>query len=239
MSQRIREEPPARARNVAQLPQDIQDSNAIIMTVPQAKGLEFDDVIIVDFFNDCDANSEWRVLRVVTGGVGTGDGYQYDMQRRRCVSTAAGTGSSNWRRAPQSQPRRHAPALKKQWARAGKHARGSQTEQESGAASARGNRGDHVTILAVQALCCRKFGDGAFSGPGAAVAWLPFAVAVAVQLASTGVAAGGAAAMGAGDGGGTSASAATCSLAPASSVTHGAEGIDSDVSRRLQVHIHA
>ncbi|EFJ46513.1 hypothetical protein VOLCADRAFT_118102 [Volvox carteri f. nagariensis] len=73
--------------SVAQLPQDIQDSNAIIMTVPQAKGLEFDDVFIVDFFNDSDANSEWRVLSSYlaelagTGGVGAGDGYQYDMQQ--------------------------------------------------------------------------------------------------------------------------------------------------------------
>ncbi|GIL57207.1 hypothetical protein Vafri_12407, partial [Volvox africanus] len=73
--------------SVAQLPQDIQDSNAIIMTVPQAKGLEFDDVFIVDFFNDSDANAEWRVLGsylaelAATGGVAAADGHQYDMQQ--------------------------------------------------------------------------------------------------------------------------------------------------------------
>lgn len=32
---------------VDQLPEEIRDSNAIIMTVPQAKGLEFDDVSAV------------------------------------------------------------------------------------------------------------------------------------------------------------------------------------------------
>ncbi|GIL86670.1 hypothetical protein Vretifemale_14923 [Volvox reticuliferus] len=73
--------------SVAQLPQDIQDSNAIIMTVPQAKGLEFDDVFIVDFFNDSEANSEWRVLGsylaelAAAGGVAAADGHQYDMQQ--------------------------------------------------------------------------------------------------------------------------------------------------------------
>ncbi|GLI67621.1 hypothetical protein VaNZ11_011868, partial [Volvox africanus] len=73
--------------SVAQLPQDIQDSNAIIMTVPQAKGLEFDDVFIVDFFNDSDANAEWRVLGsylaevAATGGVAAADGHKYNMQQ--------------------------------------------------------------------------------------------------------------------------------------------------------------
>lgn len=36
--------------------------NAIVLTVPQAKGLEFDDVFLVDFFGDSDATDEWRCL---------------------------------------------------------------------------------------------------------------------------------------------------------------------------------
>ena len=45
-------------------PQDeIRTSNALIMTVPQAKGLEFDDVFLFNFFQDSVADaSEWRVL---------------------------------------------------------------------------------------------------------------------------------------------------------------------------------
>ncbi|GMH41224.1 hypothetical protein BSKO_09134 [Bryopsis sp. KO-2023] len=44
------------------LPEIIQES-ALILTIPQAKGLEFDDVFIVDFFKDSPAlGREWRVL---------------------------------------------------------------------------------------------------------------------------------------------------------------------------------
>lgn len=35
---------------------------ALVLTVPQAKGLEFDDVFIVNFFKDSPAAREWRVL---------------------------------------------------------------------------------------------------------------------------------------------------------------------------------
>lgn len=48
---------------VEQLPPEIRSSNALIMTIPQAKGLEFDDVFLVDFFANSPAPpSEWRVL---------------------------------------------------------------------------------------------------------------------------------------------------------------------------------
>lgn len=32
------------------------------MTVSQSKGLEFDDVFLVDFFHDSPADEEWRLL---------------------------------------------------------------------------------------------------------------------------------------------------------------------------------
>ncbi|KAK9827525.1 hypothetical protein WJX74_008224 [Apatococcus lobatus] len=44
------------------LPAALQQSRALVMTVPQAKGLEFDDVFLLDFFADSPANAEWRVL---------------------------------------------------------------------------------------------------------------------------------------------------------------------------------
>ncbi|KAK9842411.1 hypothetical protein WJX84_005751 [Apatococcus fuscideae] len=44
------------------LPPALQQSRALVMTVPQAKGLEFDDVFLLDFFADSPANTEWRVL---------------------------------------------------------------------------------------------------------------------------------------------------------------------------------
>ncbi|KAG2432292.1 hypothetical protein HYH02_013015 [Chlamydomonas schloesseri] len=71
---------------VDQLPEEIRDSNAIIMTVPQAKGLEFDDVFLVDFFADSQATAEWRVLCSYLkelqerGGKGL-DGYAYALQQ--------------------------------------------------------------------------------------------------------------------------------------------------------------
>jgi hypothetical protein len=47
----------------ARLPLALRASGALVMTVPQAKGLEFDDVFLVDFFADSAATSgEWRVL---------------------------------------------------------------------------------------------------------------------------------------------------------------------------------
>eukprot|EP00951_Prasinocladus_malaysianus_P035158 scaffold360107_cov49-Prasinocladus_malaysianus.AAC.1 len=33
------------------------------MTVSQSKGLEFDDVFLVDFFQDSPADAEWRLLQ--------------------------------------------------------------------------------------------------------------------------------------------------------------------------------
>ena len=45
----------------ARLPLALRTS-ALVMTVPQAKGLEFDDVFIVDFFEDSPCHDEWRVL---------------------------------------------------------------------------------------------------------------------------------------------------------------------------------
>lgn len=48
---------------VDDLPPEIRNSNALIMTIPQAKGLEFDDVFLVDFFANSPASAaEWRVL---------------------------------------------------------------------------------------------------------------------------------------------------------------------------------
>jgi hypothetical protein len=44
------------------LPQELRDSTAIIMTVSQSKGLEFDDVFLVDFFHDSPADIEWRLI---------------------------------------------------------------------------------------------------------------------------------------------------------------------------------
>lgn len=48
--------------SIRALPWELQESRAIIMTVSQSKGLEFDDVFLVDFFHDSPAESEWRVL---------------------------------------------------------------------------------------------------------------------------------------------------------------------------------
>lgn len=45
-----------------QLPPELTNSNALIMTVGQSKGLEFDDVFIVNFFGDSPCTPEWRVL---------------------------------------------------------------------------------------------------------------------------------------------------------------------------------
>ncbi|KAK9854785.1 hypothetical protein WJX84_000152 [Apatococcus fuscideae] len=45
-----------------QLPEALQQSKALVMTVPQSKGLEFDDVFLLDFFADSPATAEWRVL---------------------------------------------------------------------------------------------------------------------------------------------------------------------------------
>lgn len=43
------------------LPKPLQ-RGALVLTVPQAKGLEFDDVFIVNFFKDSPATKEWRIL---------------------------------------------------------------------------------------------------------------------------------------------------------------------------------
>jgi superfamily I DNA/RNA helicase len=48
--------------SIGRLPEEIRNSNAIFLTVPQAKGLEFDDVYLINFFQDSEADSEWRVL---------------------------------------------------------------------------------------------------------------------------------------------------------------------------------
>ncbi len=48
------------ADSLDSLPQHLLDSNVIKMTVAQAKGLEFDDVFLWDFFNGSPA--EWRPL---------------------------------------------------------------------------------------------------------------------------------------------------------------------------------
>ena len=42
------------------MPQHLRDSNVLQMTVAQAKGLEFDDIFLWDFFNGSPA--EWRPL---------------------------------------------------------------------------------------------------------------------------------------------------------------------------------
>ena len=44
------------------LPAGLRDTNALILTVPQSKGLEFDDVFIVNFFSESNCKEEWRVL---------------------------------------------------------------------------------------------------------------------------------------------------------------------------------
>lgn len=44
------------------LPSAIRNSNGLIMTIPQAKGLEFDDVLLFNFFADSQAKDAWRVL---------------------------------------------------------------------------------------------------------------------------------------------------------------------------------
>ncbi|KAL0040884.1 hypothetical protein WJX79_008605 [Trebouxia sp. C0005] len=48
------------AQSVDRLPEALRNSNVIKMTVAEAKGLEFDDVFLLDFFNDSPA--EWRNL---------------------------------------------------------------------------------------------------------------------------------------------------------------------------------
>ncbi|KAK9807285.1 hypothetical protein WJX73_007725 [Symbiochloris irregularis] len=59
------------------LPEALQthNSKALIMTVPQSKGLEFDDVFLVDFFKDSPASAEWRVL----------SGYLQELQEKNGV----------------------------------------------------------------------------------------------------------------------------------------------------------
>ena len=48
------------AQSIERLPESLRNSNVIKMTVAEAKGLEFDDVFLLDFFND--SPTEWRVL---------------------------------------------------------------------------------------------------------------------------------------------------------------------------------
>ncbi|CAD7695958.1 unnamed protein product [Ostreobium quekettii] len=48
--------------SIDNLPEPIRNSGALIMTVSQSKGLEFDDVFLVDFFSDSLASREWRVV---------------------------------------------------------------------------------------------------------------------------------------------------------------------------------
>jgi hypothetical protein len=50
---------------------EIRSSNALIMTVPQAKGLEFDDVFLVDFFaNSPGVHRRFRQLEVSVANLG-------------------------------------------------------------------------------------------------------------------------------------------------------------------------
>ncbi|PSC76135.1 TPR and ankyrin repeat-containing 1-like isoform A [Micractinium conductrix] len=48
--------------SVQRLPPGLQGSNALTLTIPQSKGLEFDDVFLVNFCTDSPAKEEWRVL---------------------------------------------------------------------------------------------------------------------------------------------------------------------------------
>ena len=48
------------AQSIERLPEALRNSNVIKMTVAEAKGLEFDDVFLLDFFND--SPTGWRVL---------------------------------------------------------------------------------------------------------------------------------------------------------------------------------
>ncbi|DBB04235.1 TPA: hypothetical protein ACH3X1_013259 [Trebouxia sp. C0004] len=48
------------AQSIDRLPEALRNSNVIKMTVAEAKGLEFDDVFLLDFFND--STAEWRNL---------------------------------------------------------------------------------------------------------------------------------------------------------------------------------
>lgn len=48
------------AQSIDRLPEALRNSNVIKMTVAEAKGLEFDDVFLLDFFNDSPA--QWRNL---------------------------------------------------------------------------------------------------------------------------------------------------------------------------------
>eukprot|EP00775_Hariotina_reticulata_P001454 gene1454-1796_t len=86
-----------------QLPAELKASNALIMTVGQSKGLEFDDVFLVDFCADSPAGPDWRVLLhllqsyedtakeiakyVVASGKGSGN------------STRIGNGKQSWQDA--------------------------------------------------------------------------------------------------------------------------------------------
>eukprot|EP00887_Chlorella_sp_A99_P003743 scaffold7.g3743.t1 len=50
------------------VPHFLRKVDAIVMTVPQAKGLEFNDVFILDFFAHSPAKEEWRVLLQARAG---------------------------------------------------------------------------------------------------------------------------------------------------------------------------
>ncbi|KAI3424745.1 hypothetical protein D9Q98_008134 [Chlorella vulgaris] len=48
--------------SVDRLPEGLRESNALVLTVPQSKGLEFDDVFLVNFCTESPAKEEWRIL---------------------------------------------------------------------------------------------------------------------------------------------------------------------------------
>lgn len=56
------------AQSIDRLPEALRNSNVIKMTVAEAKGLEFDDVFLLDFFNDSPA--EWRNLNNFVADLG-------------------------------------------------------------------------------------------------------------------------------------------------------------------------
>lgn len=59
--------------DIKRLPEAVQNSNAIIMTIGQSKGLEFEDVFLYDFFNNSLAGSEWNVLWDVKKSLDAGE----------------------------------------------------------------------------------------------------------------------------------------------------------------------
>ena len=73
----------------SKIPEEFVSDKDWILTVQEAKGLEFDDVLVYNFFTDSDAHDEWRVVSNYTEN-DVNDFY------KRCCSDALGKRSYEW-----------------------------------------------------------------------------------------------------------------------------------------------